>query len=277
MSRSATTTPPKPASVAPLNSSKVRSLLDTYLDFLAATKQKIDASNPPYNPLPKIDSQRSNKRLHTMSRTAPIFHASNPASPLAYTAKQTALFLLDYQGFCLAYFDDKGAAVVKKAKTMRDWAFKQGIMVVHSVVDVSAQPPATCKGAERIKGMLAQVAQDKEAAEEAAEIAFAKRAGEYIVLKHPGVVSGLKSKGARELLEEHGIRNLILCGISTSGAVLRTAVPATDDGFVVSVIEDACADRTAEVHEAVMKNLLPSRAHVATADEFIKAWEDGQR
>ena len=155
---------------------------------------------------------------------------------------------------------------------MLDWAFTNKVMVIHSIVDVTGKPPPISKGAERITKLLAQIADDRHAAEEPAEIAFAKREREYLVFKHPGFVSGLKSAGVMDLLMEHGIKSLILCGISTSGAVLRTAVPATDDGFVVSVIHDACTDPVGGLHHTLVKSVLPSRAHVATAEEFMKGW-----
>jgi nicotinamidase-related amidase len=133
----------------------------------------------------------------------------------------------------------------------------------------------TCKGAERITKLLERIVSDPtgKAASEPPEIAFNSEAsnGEYKVLKHPGTVSGLKSTEAADILTKHEIKSIIICGLSTSGAVLRTAVPTSDDGFIVSVIEDACADQEA-LHETLMKSVLPSRAHVAKADEFMKEW-----
>lgn len=159
-----------------------------------------------------------------------------------------------------------------KGKTMRDWAFGHQVMVVHSIVDVTGKPPSTCKGAERITKMLEEIAIDRKSAEEPPAIAFGKKEREYRVLKHPGTVSGLKSTDMMELLSIHEIKSLILCGISTSGAILRTAVPATDEGFVVSVIEDACCDPVDGLHDTLMKSVLPSRTHVATAELFMKEW-----
>ena len=237
-------------------------LLDTYMQFLA-TYQKLYKSSsllkspvePPY---------------FTM---AAIFDRFNPASPLAYGASQTALLLLDFQGFTIERCGPKGPAILAKAKRMRDWALSRKIMVLHSVVDVHGKPPETCKGAERIMGMLEGIANDPGSAKEPTEIAFSQMNGEYIALKHPGFISGLRSKGAMDLLKEHDIRSLIICGLSTSGAVLRTAMPATDEGFVVSVIEDACADRVEGLHDMLMKTVLPSRAHVATAGQFLEEWD----
>lgn len=238
-------------------------MLSTYIDFLTTHEQRCSRRSWPKS---YLDNQ-------TDDAMASIFDSENPASPLAYTSKHTALLLLDFQGLTIDRCGDVGQAALKKATIMRDWALKHQIMVVHSVVNVDGIPPPTIKGAERIANMLAEVAHDKSAAEEPTEIAFSQGDGEYIVLKPPGFVSGLKSTGAMELLREHGIRSLILCGLSTSGAVLRTAVPATDDGFVVAVIEDGCADPKEGLHGVLMSSVLPSRAHVATADEFVNAWE----
>ena len=120
--------------------------------------------------------------------------------------------------------------------------------------------------------MLEEASKDRAAAEEPTEIAFSKADGEYIVLKHPGFHSGLKSSGAADLLSEHGIKSLIFCGLSTSGAVLRTAMPAADEGFIVTVVRDACADPIEGLHDTLLKSVLPSRAHIVTAEDFMDNW-----
>lgn len=122
--------------------------------------------------------------------------------------------------------------------------------------------------------MLAGIQEDPESANEPSTIAAGiDKSQEVVVHKTPGVVSGLKSEDCRAILSERGIKSLIICGLSTSGAVLRTTVPATDDGFVVSVIRDACADRTVELHETLMGSVLPSRAHVFAAEELMDSWK----
>jgi nicotinamidase-related amidase len=204
-----------------------------------------------------------------------LFDASNPASPLAYDASHTALLLMDFQYFILNRCGPTGQTAVATAAIMRDWALKNGIMVVHSVIDVEAPPPETYKGADRIKMMMAELAKDSSLAAESAELATNQSEREYVVLKRPGQVSALKSVGAMDLLKEHDVRSLILCGLSTSGAVLRTAAPAVDEGFVVSVIEDGCGDPKEDLHDMLMKTALPSGAHVVKAREFIAQWEKG--
>ncbi|KAK0868515.1 hypothetical protein LTS02_003590 [Friedmanniomyces endolithicus] len=201
------------------------------------------------------------------------FNATDPSSPLYYPPNQTALLLLDYHGFIISQLAEAGTAALATAARMRTWALENGITVVHCLVDVHATPSVICKGGPRVTAMLEGLKDDREAVDEPASAAFSGQRGEFVVRKQPGIISGLRSPGAMELLSERGIKSLIICGLSTSGAVLRTAIPATDDGFVVSVISDACADRKEGVHEMVLETLLPNRAHVTNADEFIGEWE----
>lgn len=200
--------------------------------------------------------------------------AQDLSSPFHYSASQTALLLLDFQSFTIKLCGTAGEDALANAVRLRQWALSKGILVVHSIVDVNDAVPAQTKGSSRIQNMLAGIKDDQEAAKEPASIAAGS--GEVVVLKQPGVVSGLKSDGCKEMLEERGIKNLIICGLSTSGAVLRTAVPATDDGFVVSVVRDACADRTVELHDTLMDSVLPSRAYVSMAKDVVDGWEKGK-
>lgn len=260
--------PPKPACIAPRKSgiSKHREeSLGTYMNFLSA-----------YGNVQKYEPARRELIECVRVKMAAVFDSSNPASPLAYDASQTALVLMDFQNLIVGRGGVMGKEALAKAKVMRDWALERKVMVLHSVVDVQRRPPAICKGSERINAMLEAAANNPRAGEEAEEIAFSQQDHEYIALKFPGHISALKSEGARDILSEHGIKSLILCGLSTSGCVLRTSMPATDDGFVVSVIEDACGDPVPGLHDTLMKNVIPARCHVATAEEFIQQW-DGKR
>jgi len=94
-----------------------------------------------------------------------------------------------------------------------------------------------------------------------------------VVKRPPGKVSGMKSDGLTQILQEKGIKSLIMAGISTSNCVLSTARAASDDEFVVTVIEDACCDPIEGLHESMMKHLLPSGSNVITSEEWIGFWE----
>lgn len=87
-----------------LNSSNIRTLLSTY-DYVSPVLNNLEDSRP----VSKIPT-------HCFVRTmAAIFDRFNPASPLAYGASQTALLLLDFQGFCIDRCGTPGlAALVRK-------------------------------------------------------------------------------------------------------------------------------------------------------------------
>ena len=55
------------------------------------------------------------------------------------------------------------------------------------------------------------------------------------------------------------MRALVVCGVSTSGCVLSTVRDATERGWVVSVVADACADAAPGVHDVLVQNVLPLR------------------
>lgn len=255
---------PKSVCLAPRKSGISRrrqESLSTYTDFLSM-----------YSDVRKYQPAREEFLEHFKLRMAAAFDSTDPSSPLAYDASQTALVLMDFQNFIIGMCGDIGRDALAKAKIMRDWALEHKVMILHSVVDAQAKPPPTTKGAERISALLDKLSNDPIASQEPDDIAFGQRHHEYVSLKWPGHVSGLKAQGAQDILKEHNIKNLILCGLSTSGCVLKTAVPSIDDGFVVTVIEDACGDPTPGLHDTLMKNVLPSRAHVTTAEEFIQHW-----
>lgn len=220
----------------------------------------------------------------TLNQSTVLGTSDDPSSPLHYPAEATALLLLDFQNFVIALCGSGGKGATTKAALMREWALTNNILVLHSLVDVNGTVQALVKGRQRIIGMLSGLG--PEGGTEPSELAYlapndrkendwARR--EYVVRKPPGTVSGLESRGAIELLIEHGIESLIICGLSTSGAVLRTAVPATDGGYVVSVIRDVCADPRESLHELLMEHVLPSRAHVVDAAEFIEAWDQTRK
>lgn len=215
-------------------------------------------------------------------RTAAIFDSSDPSSPLAYGPSQTALLLLDFQNVVVGMCGEDGKAALAKAKIMRDWALSKDIFVLHSIGDVHNEPRSTAKGRERVKGLLEMAKANPEIGYESPEIAAdtsdqGGKAGELVVKKQLGNVSGLKSRGAMEALRERDIKSLIVCGLSTSGAALRTSIGATDEGFIVTVIEDGCADRVEGLHEMMVKHAMPMSTHVSTAEDFMREFEGGKQ
>ncbi|MFE6049953.1 cysteine hydrolase family protein [Kitasatospora sp. NPDC056446] len=94
---------------------------------------------------------------------------------------------------------------------------------------------------------------------------LAPRDGDIVVRKTRH--GGLSGTGLDRRLRERGITALVLAGLSTSGAVLSTAVDAADRDYRLHVLSDGVADPDPEVHDLLLRRVLPARARIiGTAD-----------
>jgi nicotinamidase-related amidase len=66
------------------------------------------------------------------------------------------------------------------------------------------------------------------------------------------------------------IEHLVLCGISTSNAVLSTVRQAADMDYELTVLADLCLDLQPEIHQFMLKNVFPRQARVIDSAEWIK-------
>ncbi|WP_424951486.1 cysteine hydrolase [Deinococcus sp.] len=73
------------------------------------------------------------------------------------------------------------------------------------------------------------------------------------------------------ILRAGEVRFLILAGLITSGVVLSTCLAASDDDYVVTVLSDACADRNAALHDALLEGVFTRAGQVMT----VQQWTDG--
>jgi len=157
------------------------------------------------------------------------------------------------------------SAALEVAVNMRTWAKKQGIQVIHALIDINQTPFPTCKDTARFTSAaeaMKSSGSDKEPAE------LLEGGGDVTFTRRPGYVSALKSPGLIEFLQEKGIKSLVLMGLSTSGCVCRTSIAACDEEYVVTVISDGCADPAEGMHEMMVGKLLNNRGYVTTAAEF---------
>lgn len=66
------------------------------------------------------------------------------------------------------------------------------------------------------------------------------------------------------------VRNdLVVCGLSTSGAVLSTVRQAADLDYRLTVLKDLCLDRDAEVHGVLMDRVFVRQARVVASSEWL--------
>jgi nicotinamidase-related amidase len=207
-----------------------------------------------------------------MSPTDPILDMSNPVSPLFYPASQTALLLMDYH---TQFFDriQEPQKVLAAAKSLKKWAEANGVLVIHPLVDIQGPIFPSSKGQEHLAAMQTFLASDPSYIPEHPRIAGENPPNEVVVYRPPGIFSALKSVGIEDLLKKPGIKSLVLGGIASTGVILGTARPATDDGYIVTVIEDACADPKPEMHESVLNGILAQAVHIVTASQWEDEWQ----
>ena len=105
------------------------------------------------------------------------------------------------------------------------------------------------------------------------------RADEPVVLKH--FVNSFRETELKSILDEQGIKELVVVGSMSHMCVDGITRAAADFGFTVTVIHDACATRdlefngvavpAAQVHAAFMAALAFAYASVVSANDFLAA------
>jgi nicotinamidase-related amidase len=102
-------------------------------------------------------------------------------------------------------------------------------------------------------------------------------AGEPVVLKHH--VNAFRETGLEELLDRHGVEEVVICGAMSHMCVDAGARAASDLGYKCVVVHDACATRdqefegvvvpAAQVHAAFMAALKFGYAASVSTDEYL--------
>lgn len=80
--------------------------------------------------------------------------------------------------------------------------------------------------------------------------------------------SGMSTTDLDQQLRERGITTLVVSGISTSGVVLSTVMDAADRDYQLYVLSDGVADPDTEVHNVLLHQVFPSRAHIIDTAEL---------
>lgn len=75
----------------------------------------------------------------------------------------------------------------------------------------------------------------------------------------------------QQRLHSLGIDTLIVMGLWTNFAVESTVRHASDIGYGVIIVRDACASNTRENHEFTMNNILPTLATIMNAEDLLQA------
>lgn len=196
-------------------------------------------------------------------------------SPNAYPPSETALLLLDFHNALVQSIqpDEAQENLVSSVKQLLTTARQHGVPVVHGLMDFKVDPLPTIKRRELWESSFKpMVAQNPETTHEWSELAHIEdNDNEVTALRRPAVLSAMKSEGIMEFLTgKHKVRSLVICGIVTSGVVLSAAREAADLGFVVSVVEEGCWDRSDQVHRTVLDAILTPSVWTMGLQEALK-------
>ncbi|KAJ7037385.1 Isochorismatase-like protein [Mycena alexandri] len=196
--------------------------------------------------------------------------------PTAHSASSTALLVCDLQTMILGMVDEgKKPKLIDATKTLLAAARANGVQIFHCVIDTELDPLPTCKVADRwATAFKPALTANPVLAQEPPEVAApagALNEREITVGRRPGHVSALRSNGLTPALlrEKYGVTSLVICGISTSGVVLSTVKQASDDDFIVTVVEEACIDPSPELHKLLMEKAFLSAAWVMNLEEAV--------
>jgi nicotinamidase-related amidase len=97
--------------------------------------------------------------------------------------------------------------------------------------------------------------------------ALAPQPGDFDIVKHR--VSPFYATELKTILGALGARRLVICGVSTSGAVLSAAKEGHDRDYEMVVLEDCCCALTEAQHQAVIDQMQRIAA-ITTSTEV--AW-----
>jgi nicotinamidase-related amidase len=88
-------------------------------------------------------------------------------------------------------------------------------------------------------------------------------------------VSAFVGSDLEVVLRGLGVDQLVLFGLSTSGAVLSTVRMAADMDFGLTVLGDMCVDRKEDVHRVLVEQVFVKQARVVRGEDWIE--EAGRR
>ena len=184
--------------------------------------------------------------------------------------QHTALLIGDYYADVMGKLSHAvNRKCLEKTQALREKARAAGILVCYSATVFRPGYPEI-HARNKLFGPRKQAGSPAVADPVAMIHATVKPAeGEPVIGKHR--VNAFYGTDLQVLLGAHDIHTLILLGFATSGVVLSTTRYASDADYRVIVVEDCCADRSAEVHDFLCQKIFPFQADVVQSAELIAA------
>lgn len=183
---------------------------------------------------------------------------------------RTAVLSMDCQsGIVSIYTKEDKDAFVARAASVLSHARASGMTVIHVKVGFRAGLPEV-SSQNQLFGAIKSSPQHQSLFQEplgSIHPGLAPAENEIVITKHR--VSAFTGTDLAMILRANHLDTLILFGISTSGVVLSTLLEASDADLRLAVLRDCCADLDADLHDALLARLFPSRATVLSAADFL--------
>jgi nicotinamidase-related amidase len=195
---------------------------------------------------------------------------------MKFAIAHTAVLAMDCQAGIVSIYAQPPEEFLGRAASVLGAARKAGMAVIHVQVGFRPGLPEVSSRNKFFAALKANPQHQQLFLGSAGAIhpALGPEAEDIVVTKHR--VSAFSGSDLAMLLRAKEIDTLVMFGIATSGVVLSTLTEAFDLDYGIVVIGDCCADRDAELHDALLNKYFASRGDVIAAADFVKVVEDGQ-
>ena len=162
------------------------------------------------------------------------------------------------------YFQRLRQVVLPNVRRLQDTFRALGLEVIHTRIQ-----SLTRDGRDRSPGHKRLGLHAAPGSKEAEILPEVAPQGDEIVINK--TASGVFNASHIEyLLRNMGITGLFVCGVYTNECISTTVRDASDRGFYTTLIRDACATVTPELHNATIRTLKDRYCRVLTADEAVR-------
>ncbi|MEJ2143063.1 MAG: cysteine hydrolase [Gammaproteobacteria bacterium] len=162
------------------------------------------------------------------------------------------------------YFKRLDHVVLPNVRRLQDNFRDLGLEVIHTrIMSITQDGRERSAGHKRLDLHAPPGSKESEFLKE-----VAPKGDEIIINK---TASGVfNSTNLEYLLRNMGITGLFICGVYTNECVSTTVRDACDRGFYTTMINDACATVTPQLHNATIETIRDRYARVMTTSEAIK-------
>jgi nicotinamidase-related amidase len=185
---------------------------------------------------------------------------------------KSALILLDLQNGILSQLMDQDPDYLTKIATVASAARSAGLPVIYvhtgfrpGYSDVSPKNLGFARVAASGSFILGDASTDF-------PHSITPQENDIVVVKRR--ISAFAGTDLQVVLNGQGVDSLVICGLSTSGAVLSTTRQAADLDYVLTLLADLCLDKDANVQKVVIDDILSRQATITTADEWAAQTEE---